>query len=306
MVTRDGDGTLHALSNVCQHRLHPVALDDHGDARWLTCPYHLWKYGLDGHLAGAPHMGDAPGFDPAACSLPRVGLEEWLGFLFVNPSGDAAPLTPQLVGVADRYANHHLADAVTVATYRKTWDANWKLGVENGSESYHHTGIHPATVEPYLPSRGTYLDEATDAWAVHRTPLDVDTATAYGFHLDRPSALDDRDRSEMKVTTVYPGFLLLTIGDFVQWVSWIPLTVDTTDVRSAVLFPPEALADEPDEAAVRELMAQGIDQVNTEDEIAAVRLHRPARSRRAPRGPLSPLEPVVARFARYLGDRLTD
>lgn len=305
VVVRDLDGELRALSNICRHRLHPVALEDRGNTKWLTCPYHLWKYGLDGHLAGAPHMGDTPGFDPADCGLPRFAVEEWQGFVFVNLDPDAAALAPQIVGVAERYANHHLADAVTVAEYRRTWAANWKLGVENGSESSHHTGIHPATVEPYLPSRGTYLDEASDAWATHRTPLDTRTAEAYGFRLDRPSALDDRDRSEMKVTTVYPGFLLLTIGDFVQWVSWIPMSVDTTDVLAEVLFPPAALADEPDEAAVHELMRLGIEQVNAEDELAAVRLHRAAGARHAARGPLSTLEPVVASFARWLGARLS-
>ena len=108
----------------------------------------------------------------------------------------------------------------------------------------------------------------------------------------------------MKVATIYPGFLMLTIGDFVQWVSWIPLTVDSTDVLAEVLFPPAALADEPDEAAVRELMRSGIEQVNGEDELAAVRLQRAAGSPHAARGPLSTLEPVVAAFARWLGDRL--
>ena len=304
VVVRDHDGELRALSNICRHRLHPVALEERGTTRWLTCPYHLWKYGLDGHLAGAPHMQDTPGFDPGNCGLPRFAVEEWLGFVFVNLDPDATALAPQVAGMAERYANHHLVDAVTVAEYRRTWAANWKLGVENGSESYHHTGIHPATVEPYLPSRGTYLDEAADAWAVHRTPLDAPTAEAYGFRLDRPSSLAERDRAEMKVATIYPGFLMLTIGDFVQWVSWIPLTVDSTDVLAEVLFPPAALAEEPDEAAVRELMRSGIEQVNGEDELAAVRLQRAAGSPHAQRGPLSTLEPVVAAFARWLGGRL--
>lgn len=304
VVTRDATGTLHALSNVCRHRLYPVVEEERGNGNWLTCRYHLWKYGLDGHLAGAPHMQDVPGFDPAACPLPRFALEEWLGFVFVSLAADPEPLGPRLAGVEAAYARHDLGRAVTLAEYRKVWDANWKLGVENGSESYHHTGIHPATVEPYLPARATYLDTATDHWALHRTPLDPAVAVDYGFRLDRPSPLDARDRSEMKVVTIFPGFLLLTIADFVQWVSWIPRAVGTTEVLSEAMYPAEAVAEEPDEAALRELLHAGIHQVNAEDELASVRLQRAAGAHHATRGPLSPREPVLPVFARYLADRL--
>ncbi len=306
VVTRDAAGALHALSNVCRHRLHPVVEDERGSATWLTCRYHLWKYGLDGHLAGAPHMQDTPGFDAGACPLPEFALEEWLGFVFVSLGPDPEPLAPRLTGVESAFARHDLGRAVTLAEYRKVWAANWKLGVENGSESYHHTGIHPATVEPYLPARATYLDTVTDDWALHRTPLEPVTAEAYGFRLDRPSALDERDRAEMKVATVFPGFLLLAIADFVQWVSWIPRTVDTTEVLSEAMYPPDAVAEEPDEPALRELLRAGIHQVNSEDELASVRLQRAAGARRATRGPLSVREPVLPVFARYLATRLAD
>lgn len=305
LVTRDHDGLLHALSNVCRHRLFPVVEEPCGNDNWLTCRYHQWKYGLDGHLAGAPHMQDTPGFDPSALPLVAFSLEEWLGFVFVSLDPDAAPLAPRLVGVEERFARHDLAASVTLAEYRQVWDANWKLGVENGSESYHHTGIHPDTVEPYLPSRGTYLDDATADWAVHRTPLLPDVAEVYGFRLDRPSPLDDRDRAEMKVATVFPGFLLLAIADFVQWVSWIPVAVDRTEVLSEALLPPAAIAAEGDEPALRELYREGIDRVNGEDEVAAVLLQRAAAARGARRGPLSVREPVLPVFARYLADRLT-
>jgi phenylpropionate dioxygenase-like ring-hydroxylating dioxygenase large terminal subunit len=301
---RGHDGRLRALSNVCRHRLFPVVEDQAGSAGWLTCRYHLWKYGLDGHLAGAPHMHDTPGFEPAQCGLPELALEEWLGFVFVSLAAEPEPLAPRLAGLEQRFAHHDLGRAVTVAEYRKVWAGNWKLGVENGSESYHHTGIHAATVEPYLPSRGTYLEMATDDWALHRTPLLAEVATAYGFRLDRPSALDADDRAAMKVATVFPGFLLLTIADFVQWVSWIPLSVDRTEVLSEALFPQEVLDLEDDAAALRAVIHAGIHAVNSEDEHATVVLQRAASSRRATRGPLGSKEAVLPRFHGYLARRL--
>lgn len=300
VVTRDRDGSLHALANVCSHRLFPVVEDEAGSAPWLTCRYHLWKYGLDGHLAGAPHMQDVPGFDPGACGLAEYAVEEWLGFVFVSLAVEPVPLAPRLAGLTEHYERYDLPRAVTVARYRKEWIGNWKLGVENGSESYHHTGIHPATVEPYLPSRGTYLEDSTDDWALHRTPLLPEVANDYGFNLDRPSALDADDRAAMKIATVYPGFLVLAIGDFVQWVSWIPISVDRTLVTSEAMFPQEVIDAEPDEAGLRAMTEAGIHQVNSEDEAATVLLQKAAASSRAPRGPLSTKEPVLPLFHRYL------
>ena len=45
--------------------------------------------------------------------------------------------------------------------------------------------------------------------------------------------------------------LILTIGDFAQWVSWIPLSVDRVLVTSEAMFPQEVIDAEPDEAGLR-------------------------------------------------------
>lgn len=56
MVVRDVDGQLHALSPICRHRLMLMVEPGAGRIDTLTCQYHLWRYGLDGRLRGAPHM----------------------------------------------------------------------------------------------------------------------------------------------------------------------------------------------------------------------------------------------------------
>ncbi|MCA6296801.1 MAG: Rieske (2Fe-2S) protein, partial [Phenylobacterium sp.] len=47
VALRDGAGTLRVLSAVCRHRGMPVVSGE-GRTDVLTCPYHLWRYGLDG------------------------------------------------------------------------------------------------------------------------------------------------------------------------------------------------------------------------------------------------------------------
>jgi phenylpropionate dioxygenase-like ring-hydroxylating dioxygenase large terminal subunit len=171
VVVRDGDGELRALSNVCRHRLHPLVGDGSGRVPRFTCPYHLWTYRLDGELTGAPTMAQTPGFDRAACALPRFRVETWLGFVFVNLDAAAQPLQPRLAGVEAVYANHGIADAVTVARYHAAWQGNWKLAVENGSESYHHIGLHGDSLEPCMPARGSFVRAVTDDWGLHVTPV---------------------------------------------------------------------------------------------------------------------------------------
>lgn len=51
-IVRDHKGVLRAFYNVCKHRAHPV-LQGEGTVARIVCPYHAWRYRLDGQLAGA-------------------------------------------------------------------------------------------------------------------------------------------------------------------------------------------------------------------------------------------------------------
>src|SRR5438552_10951684 len=50
IVTRDADGRLHALRNLCIHAGYPVCDAEEGSGERLICPYHGWEYTLDGRL----------------------------------------------------------------------------------------------------------------------------------------------------------------------------------------------------------------------------------------------------------------
>jgi phenylpropionate dioxygenase-like ring-hydroxylating dioxygenase large terminal subunit len=54
VLTRDEDGVLHALRNVCCRRGAEPVPDGCGNAKALQCRYHGWTYRLDGRLTGAP------------------------------------------------------------------------------------------------------------------------------------------------------------------------------------------------------------------------------------------------------------
>src|SRR5262245_66435358 len=47
ILTRDGEGRLHALLNMCRHRGNRVCRVDDGHAQRLMCSYHGWAYRHD-------------------------------------------------------------------------------------------------------------------------------------------------------------------------------------------------------------------------------------------------------------------
>jgi phenylpropionate dioxygenase-like ring-hydroxylating dioxygenase large terminal subunit len=54
IVTRDQQGRLHCLSDVCRHRGHEVLAVGDSDGTVLRCPYPAWVYGLDGSFPRWP------------------------------------------------------------------------------------------------------------------------------------------------------------------------------------------------------------------------------------------------------------
>jgi choline monooxygenase len=90
VITRDEDGQIHALLNMCQHRGVRVVDSGCGEgARRFTCPFHGWVYDIEGRLIGMP---GAEGFaeirreDRGLIELPA---EERHGMIFVAANPDA-------------------------------------------------------------------------------------------------------------------------------------------------------------------------------------------------------------------------
>jgi choline monooxygenase len=143
LVTRDREGGLHALLNVCRHRGSIVA-QGRGNRETLQCPYHAWTYGLDGRLRAAPRSKQETGFDIDGIGLAQLAVETWGPLVFANPDPDAEPLAETLGPVAGI-----VSDALDVGSLRVRRRSefelacNWKIAVENYLECYHCAIAHP-------------------------------------------------------------------------------------------------------------------------------------------------------------------
>src|SRR6516165_9938756 len=73
ILTRDGEGRLHALLNMCRHRGNRVVRCDDGNAKRFMCTYHGWTYRNDGALEYVP--GEAQAYYDAL-DKPSLGLIE--------------------------------------------------------------------------------------------------------------------------------------------------------------------------------------------------------------------------------------
>ena len=72
----------------------------------ITCPYHAWVYKHDGSMLGAPGFKRYKDFDKSQYGLIGMPVQDWHGWIFVNPNRSAPPFEQhigQLEDVLTRY-----------------------------------------------------------------------------------------------------------------------------------------------------------------------------------------------------------
>jgi choline monooxygenase len=170
VIVRGDDGTLRAFYNVCRHHAAAVVTEPCGHAAILQCPYHGWKYGLDGSLKGMPEFDGVKNFERAENGLVPVRVETWECFIFVNLDPEAAPLSEFLGGLVRRVAPL----GISRLSYfdRRTYDihCNWKVFVDNYLDGgYHVPHLHKGlnSVLDYKQ----YTIENEDRYCLQSSPI---------------------------------------------------------------------------------------------------------------------------------------
>lgn len=148
IVTRARDGSIKAFHNSCLHRGTKLRTDG-GRVASFRCPFHGWKWDLDGVLTELPAQWDFPQVweQPDSC-LPQAQVAEWCGFVFINFDPDAAAFND----VARKLVEHFDRDFAMGERYKafhavKEIPANWKVCMEAFAEGYHVIATHPQILE---------------------------------------------------------------------------------------------------------------------------------------------------------------
>ncbi|WP_338757860.1 aromatic ring-hydroxylating dioxygenase subunit alpha [Nocardia vulneris] len=296
VLTRAQDGELRAMSSICRHRLMPLVEPGAGHTDSFTCRYHLWKYGLDGRLRGAPYMGGNQDFAPKLCRLPQFALAEWNGLVWINLDADAAPIGDHLDRAAAQFDGYRLGEMVQVDSWSLEWRVNWKLVMENGHENYHVIGLHRETLEPFMPGGSDIHVEHYSPWVLHaRIPLALPV---------QPEAvqLNEIQRNNGMLLLGFPVSAFIAIGDQVVWFSFTPTAIDRVQVIGGVLTLPELATDSE---ALRRTQQAVTMMINDEDRDGLEAVQRGVAAQFAARGHLSPKEqPGILAFYRNLATAL--
>ncbi len=158
LIVRTTDGGLKAYYNACMHRgtqLKPPG--SCGFSQELRCPFHGWRWSLEGTFVELPGKWDFPHVTEDSHRLPEMSIDVWEGFVFINFDPDAGPLVDYLGVLADHWQDWGLADRYIDTHVRKRLPCNWKAASEAFLEAYHVRETH---------STGDLGDEVTAQYDV--------------------------------------------------------------------------------------------------------------------------------------------
>ena len=307
IVVRGKDGEIRALSAVCQHRAMQVCEGAGNDTKF-TCPYHHWSYGLDGRLLGAPAMERTRDFDKSDWGLPRLRLEIWNGFVFVNFDEEAKQLAPTLSRYAPYLEHYDLENSICPGTFTLEglpW--NWKVMFENFNDGYHANRLHKY-VQDFCPSDKSAFpvpwDDASnvifrEAGYVH---IDAGFNPTHKALLPVYPQLTEEERWRSTFALIPPTLCVGTAPDQAFFFIVRPITAGTIDIEVGYLFHPTAV-DHPLFDQLLEASDAGVQVFIRQDQDATTKVQAGLSSRFAPRGRYSWQEESHVQFNRWLFGR---
>ncbi|MEZ5888232.1 MAG: aromatic ring-hydroxylating dioxygenase subunit alpha [Paracoccaceae bacterium] len=193
-VMRGDDGVLRGFANVCPHRGHQL-VEGCGKKGRITCPYHAWTFDRTGRLIGAKRTASTEMPARDEIHLFPVALDTLAGFVFLNLSGRAQPLTdfaPGLaaqIGAACPNLGAYAMEDGPALGHSYDCAANWKVLIDNYLECHHCSVAHASFDDMMdiaasrfdLHPNFTYQNAPTARKANNRAfPLDLDHDVTVG------------------------------------------------------------------------------------------------------------------------------
>jgi phenylpropionate dioxygenase-like ring-hydroxylating dioxygenase large terminal subunit len=145
VLVRNAGGELHAYLNVCAHRHCLLTSRRRGCDPRFRCQYHGWEYDREGRTGRIPDARCFRPFDRENARLRKFRLEMCGELAFVCLADDGPGLA-EFLGPYHATARAEFAPPYRqVWTWETTYEANWKIPIENSLESYHIPCLHAAT-----------------------------------------------------------------------------------------------------------------------------------------------------------------
>ena len=167
-ISRNKEGELNAFINACSHRGAQLCRYKKGNKTTYTCPFHGWTFNNSGKLLKVKDgkgAGYPEGFNTnGSHDLKKVArFESYKGFLFGSLNPDSSSLEEYLgdtVKIIDQMVDQsEFGLEVVKGSSTYTYDANWKLQMENGADGYHVSSVH----WNYVATMGNRKEEGVQA-----------------------------------------------------------------------------------------------------------------------------------------------
>jgi len=149
VVVRADAEHVKAYFNSCRHRGTRL-VRDRGRIGEFRCPFHAWRWHLDGTLSDRP---DDAHFSPCPATelcLAECLVDTWAGFVFVSMDPQVEDLASYLAPLPERLQGFKLEDMRYLWHKRVVLPANWKTVLDAFVEAYHVPGTHPQFLRPRL------------------------------------------------------------------------------------------------------------------------------------------------------------
>jgi Rieske 2Fe-2S family protein len=298
IVLRDKDDVLRAFYNTCRHRGTRICNERSGHlGEGLTCPYHAWRYSLDGRLVGAPHMDTVDGFAKADYALRAVAVTLWEGFIFINLAKRPVPPETVFAPLAGKFTEWNLPNLRLARRIEYDASANWKLIFENYSECYHCPLVHPG-LSKLTPYDSAENDLCAGPFLGGFMPITRGQSLTMSGNVCAMAVGDIRSENLHRIFyySIFPNMLLSMHPDYVMVHQVWPQSPGRTTILCDWLFHPDAFgrADfRPDDAI------SFWDMTNRQDWRVCELSQLGISSRAYEPGPYSPRETIPAAWDRH-------
>jgi phenylpropionate dioxygenase-like ring-hydroxylating dioxygenase large terminal subunit len=223
VITRQKGGGVAAFHNVCQHRGARLTRNESsGCQRRFSCPWHGWVYDTTGNLVGVPERDD---FDPALLEglrSPKVAVEEWGGFVWMNLAGpDDAPPLQEWIGsdIINDLGKFRMEDMKLQEKWTVEVPTNYKVIVDGFNEVYHATELHHTS--------GEFTKAARDTQFVLTGPNSMMFVPRHQ-HRDALDETGDHQQYTICHYVIFPNTVFNNNPEHIQVFQPIPIGVDRT------------------------------------------------------------------------------
>jgi choline monooxygenase len=225
LLIRDSSGVLRAFQNMCRHRGIALASGCGTFAKDVACPYHAWRFELDGALKVVPQRSEQfPDLVLDEWGLLPAAVGEWEGMVFANPDVNATPLIDALGELPAHIGSYRPGLLREVARLDIEGAFNWKLFVENHIDVYHLWYLHAETLGDFDHTKFQHWQLGRN-WASYEPLRRPDLAAAALTQGTAAIAhIDDRDRLGIGAHMVFPNLLMATAAEFFITYAVFPMT----------------------------------------------------------------------------------